>query len=132
LIVVDSSVWIDFFNGKATWQALRLRRSLVDEPVVVGDLILCEVLRGFRSERHAREAAEIMRECHLRQMAGFGLAMVAARHFRAMRSRGLTVRKTVDLLIGTYCLIHDLPLLHADRDFDVLQRQLGLRTVGPS
>ena len=132
MIAVDRSVWIDFFNGRNTWQALRLRRSLQTESVVVGDLVLCEVLRGFRHERHAVEAGALMRECELREMTGFENARRAAQLFRMLRTRGLTLGKTVDLLIGGYCLTNDLPLLHADRDFERLERELGLKVVARS
>ena len=132
MIVADSSAWIEFFNGTGSWQGLQLQAHLRAEAVIVGDLVLCEVLRGFREERYAVHAKLAMQRCAQRRMVDFDVASDAAEHFRDLRRRGFTIRKTVDLLIGTFCLHNDLPLLHADRDFDVLQRELGLRVVSPS
>lgn len=132
MIVADSSAWIEFFNATGSWQGLRLQASLRQETVIVGDLVLCEVLRGFREERHVALARSAMQRCLLRRMVDFDVAEDASRHFRYLRGRGFTVRKTIDLLIGTFCLRNGLPLLHADRDFDVMQRELGLRVVTPS
>jgi predicted nucleic acid-binding protein len=132
LIVADSSAWIEFFNATGSWQGLHLQASLRAESVIVGDLVLCEVLRGFRGERRAMRAQAAMERCALRCMVDFEIARDASRHYRNMRGRGFTIRKTIDLLIATYCLRHDLPLLHADRDFDVMQQELGLPVVAPS
>lgn len=132
MIVADSSAWIEFFNATGSWQGLHLQSSLRAEAVIVGDLVLCEVLRGFREEAHALRAKAAMQRCALRRMVDFDVASDASSHFRYLRGRGFTIRKTIDLLIGTFCLRNDLPLLHADRDFDVMQRELGLRVVAPS
>jgi predicted nucleic acid-binding protein len=132
LIVADSSAWIEFFNATGSWQGLRLQASLRAEWVIVGDLVLCEVLRGFREEGQALRAQAAMQKCELRRMVDFDVARDASSHCRYLRGRGFTIRKTIDLLIATFCLRSDLPLLHADRDFDVMHRELGLRVVAPS
>ncbi len=132
MIVADSSAWIEFFNATGSWQGLHLRASLREETVIVGDLVLCEVLRGFRDDAQAARAKAAMQKCALRRMVDFDVASDAAMHFRYLRGKGLTIHKTIDLLIGTFCLHNDLPLLHADRDFDVMQRELGLRVAAPS
>jgi hypothetical protein len=126
VIVVDSSVWIDYFNGRPTVQADSLHELLGERPVVVGDLILTEVLCGFRRDADFRQAKLLLEGCEFRPMAGTAVALAAASNYRALRKAGVTVRKTIDMLIGSYCLLHHLPLLHADRDFDALAEHLGL------
>jgi predicted nucleic acid-binding protein len=129
LIVVDSSVWIDFFNGRTTPQTQKLVTLLGERAVLVGDVILCDVLQGARSEEHARVLAKALGEFDCVAMLDPQLASVAAANYRKLRALGLTVRKTIDLIIGTYCLERNYELLHCDRDFDVMENHLGLRVV---
>ncbi len=129
MIVVDSSVWISFFNGKENPQTLKLRELLGVEPLLVGDLMLCEVLQGARTEAHARKLEKALREFELVPMLNIEIAVAAARHYRALRDRGVTVRKTIDLIIGTFCIQAGHRLLHADRDFEPMERYLGLEVV---
>lgn len=129
MILVDSSVWIDFFNGTATRQADFLAATLGREPVATGDLILAEVLQGFRHDRDFERALEALRAFDCHTIGGPDIAVQAARNHRTLRRRGVTVRKTVDLLIGTWCIAHGLTLLHSDRDFDPMQRHLGLQVA---
>jgi predicted nucleic acid-binding protein len=126
VIVVDSSVWIDYFNGRPTVQADALHGLLGERPVIVGDLILTEVLCGFRRDADFQQAKSLLEGCEFRSMAGKAVALAAASNYRALRKAGITVRKTIDMLIGSYCLLHHLPLLHTDRDFDALAEHLGL------
>ena len=126
MIVVDSSVWIDFLNGRNASHVRRLRTALGGEEVVVGDLMLCEVLQGLDSERAAREIEALLRRFEIVPMAGDAIAVAAARNFRSLRRRGITVRKTIDLLIGTWCIENRRPLLHNDSDFQPMARHLGL------
>jgi predicted nucleic acid-binding protein len=126
VIVVDSSVWIDFLNGRNAPHVRRLRAILGTEEVVVGDLMLYEVLQGLGSERAAREIEALLRRFEIVPMAGDAIAVVAARNFRSLRSRGITIRKTIDLLIGTWCIENRRPLLHNDSDFHPMARYLGL------
>jgi predicted nucleic acid-binding protein len=129
VIVVDSSVWIDFFNGRNLPHVRQLRTILGTQEVIVGDLMLCAVLQGLDGEREAQEVESLLRRFEIVTMAGDGIAVTAARHFRSLRRRGVTVRKTIDLLIGTWCIEHRRPLLHNDSDFRPMARHLGLMEV---
>jgi hypothetical protein len=126
VIVVDSSVWIDFLNGRNVPHVARLRAVLGTAEIIVGDLMLCEVLQGLDSEPAAREVEALLRRFEIVQMAGETIASIAARNFRSLRRRGITVRKTIDLLIGTWCIENRRPLLHNDSDFHLMARHLGL------
>jgi len=126
VIVVDSSVWIDFLNGRNAAHVRTLRAVLGIDEVIVGDLMLCEVLQGLASERQAREVETLLRRFEIVPMAGDVIAVAAARNFRALRKRGITIRKTIDLLIGTWCIENRRPLLHNDSDFEPMARHLGL------
>ena len=126
MIVVDSSVWIDFLNGRKASHVEHLRAVLGADEVIVGDLMLCEVLQGLDSERAAREVEALLRRFDIVPMAGDAIAVAAARNFRSLRKRGITVRKTIDLLIGTWCIENGRPLLHNDSDFRPMARHLGL------
>jgi len=126
VIVVDSSVWIDFLNGRNAPHVRRLRAILGTDEVIVGDLMLCEILQGLGSERAAQEIEALLRRFEIVPMAGDAIAVAAARNFRSLRGRGITVRKTIDLLIGTWCIENRRPLLHNDSDFHPMARYLGL------
>ena len=126
MIVVDSSVWIDFLNGRDAPHVRRLRAILGKQEIIVGDLMLCEVLQGLDSERAAREVEAMLRRFEIVPMAGAAIAVAAAGHFRALRRLGITVRKTIDLLIGAWCIENGRPLLHNDGDFRLMSRHLGL------
>jgi predicted nucleic acid-binding protein len=126
LIVVDSSVWIDFLNGRDAPHVRRLRGLLGTDELIVGDLMLCEVLQGLGSERAALEVEALLRRFEIVPMAGDAIAVAAARNFRSLRRRGITVRKTIDLLIGAWCIENGIPLLHNDSDFHPMARFLGL------
>jgi predicted nucleic acid-binding protein len=126
MILVDSSVWINYFNGRATPETDALDALLGREPILAGDLILTEVLQGFRRDADYRKARALLETLELRTLGGRQIAMAAADNYRALRRRGITPRKTIDMIIGAYCLVHGLLLLHADRDFDVLEQELGL------
>jgi predicted nucleic acid-binding protein len=129
VILVDSSVWVDFFRNKPTVQAEWLDRNLGVEGLVVGDLILAEVLQGFQGDRGFNEAKRLLGRLVRIEVAGFEVAVEAARNYRKLRNLGVTVRGTVDMLIATRCLLGDLRLLHNDRDFDACEAHLGLRVV---
>jgi predicted nucleic acid-binding protein len=129
VIVVDSSVWIDFLNGRNAPHVRRLRMVLGAEEVIVGDLMLCEVLQGLESERAAQEVEALLRRFEIVPMDGDAIAVAAARNFRSLRRRGVTVRKTIDLLIGSWCIENRRPLLHNDGDFRPMARHLGLIEV---
>jgi predicted nucleic acid-binding protein len=126
VIVVDASVWIDYFNGTPTPEADALDAILDTDRVIVGDLTIAEVLSGFSSDREFRLARDLLDHCEYRSMVGREIALEAAGHYRALRRRGVTVRKTIDVLIATFCIVNSLPLLHRDRDFEPMETHLGL------
>lgn len=129
MIFVDSSVWIDYFNGRTTRQTDLLDSLLGEEPIVVGDLVLTEVLQGFRDDRDFNRAKGLF-ECLLfRPMLGKELALRSAENYRHLRAKGITVAKTIDVMIATFCIENDLPLLHSDKDFEPMARHLKLETV---
>nr|WP_221281975.1 PIN domain nuclease [Chiayiivirga flava] len=129
VILVDSSVWVDFFRGNATPQTDRLNELLLTDLVAIGDLILTEVLQGFTSDEVFRTARRMLSHLDLVVIGGPDVMIQAASNFRTLRARGVTVRKTIDTLIATRCIVSDLELLHADRDFDAFATYLGLRVV---
>jgi predicted nucleic acid-binding protein len=126
VILVDSSVWIDYFRGEVNAQSDFLDGLLGREPVIVGDLILTEVLQGFTTERGFAQALSLMEAVETIEIGGRQIALEAARNYRILRSRGITVRKTIDTLIATRCIHDGLPLLYGDRDFDAFVDHLGL------
>ena len=129
MILVDSSVWIDYFNGRRTPQTDLLDDRLGTQPIVVGDLILTEVLQGFQSDRDFAQAKRLLDSLVFAEMLGRDLAIMSARNYRILRRKGVTVRKTLDVIIGTFCIAHRLPLLHSDKDFDPIEKYLGLKVV---
>ncbi len=129
MIVVDSSVWIDFLNGRDAPHVRRLGAILGVEEVALGDLMLCEVLQGLKDERAARRVEGLLRRFDIVPMGGADIAVAAARNFRTLRRRGVTVRTTIDLLIGTWCVENQTALLHNDNDFRPMARHLGLIEV---
>lgn len=129
MILTDSSVWIDLFRNRDTEQVRRLEEYAADNAVIVGDLILCEVLRGARDEKAARRMAEMMRKFSVVSLGGEAVAIRAAANYRRLRLLGVTVDKTIDLLIAAYCIENDVPLLHADRDFEPMEKHLGLKAA---
>lgn len=129
MILVDSSVWIDFFRGTVTPQTERLDVLLGSELLVVGDLILAEVLQGFSSERDFNQARKLLTALDVVTLGGPEIAIQAARNFRTLRARGVTIRKTIDTLIATRCIESDYSLLFSDRDFEPFVEHLGLRSA---
>jgi len=133
VIVVDTTVWIDHLNDVSTPQVGLLRRIVAEHlaSVLVGDLILWKVLQGLSTEREAHAVGRALRRFSVVQMVNEELAVAAAVNYRALRSRGVIVRKTIDMLIGTFCIVHRHGLLHSDRDYDPMERYLGLVVVHP-
>jgi predicted nucleic acid-binding protein len=129
LILVDSSVWIDYFNGRITSQTQKLDALLGAEPLAIGDLILTEVLQGFTDEREFRMAETLLTSLTIVEMCGLEIAVQAPKNFRLLRTLGVTVRKTIDTVIATRCIQSGYDLLHNDRDFDPFVKHLGLRAV---
>ncbi len=129
MILVDSSVWIDYFRGAITPQTEKLDGLLEHEPLAIGDLILAEVLQGFTTERDFNEAVKMLTSLMVVDLGGQDVAIQAAKNFRVLRSRGVTVRKTSDTIIATRCIESGYDLLHSDKDFDPFAKHLGLRVV---
>ena len=131
MILVDSSVWIDYFNGVASPGAERLDALLGVEPLVTGDLILAEVLQGFGAEQDFQQARALLESFDVVSLAGRDVCIQAADHFRTLRRKGVTIRKTIDTIIATCCIRNGYVLLHNDRDFDAFVEHLGLRVAAP-
>ena len=129
MILVDSSVWIDYFRGASNAPTERLDDLLSREPLAIGDLILTEVLQGFSDEKAFNKARNLLTSLTVIQLGGQEIAIQAARNFRALRSLGVTVRKTIDTIIATRCIASRYSLLHNDRDFGPFVDHLGLRVV---
>ncbi len=129
MILVDSSVWIDYFRNAPSPETDRLDGLLGNEALIIGDIILAEVLQGFQSDADFNIALDLMGTLPTVEIGGREVAIEAARNFRRLRARGITVRKTIDTMIATWCILNETRLLHSDRDFDPFVEHLGLRNV---
>ncbi|MBM3762184.1 MAG: PIN domain nuclease [Acidobacteria bacterium] len=129
MILVDSSVWVDYFRGTVTAQTDHLDRLLGREPLAIGDLILAEVLQGFESDQDFKVAKRLLTTLEIVEIGGRDRAIQAAKNYRRLRGHGVTVRKTIDTLIATFCIESGFDLLHSDRDFDAFVKYLGLKVV---
>ena len=129
MIVVDSSAWIDFFNGVVSKETSFLLMILGEREIMVGDLILSEVLQGFCTSASVKKARELLLRFEFREMVGGQIAEAAASNYRALRSKGLTVMSTIDTLIATFCIENDFTLLHSDREHLHFERHCGLKVV---
>jgi len=129
VIFVDSSVWIDYFNGESTPETEKLDSLLGVEPVATGDLIITEVLQGFRKDKDYKTAKDLLTSLTVFNMLDTRLAVKSADNFRLLRKKGITVRRTADVIIATFCIQNNLPLLHSDKDFLPFHRHLRLKQV---
>lgn len=127
MILVDSSVWIDYFHGVESRQTERLDSLFSTNQIAVGDLILTEVLQGFEVEKQFAEALALFQTVHLVRLGGYLISVEAARNSRRLRARGFSVRKTIDSLIATTCILNGFELLYNDRDFLLFEVHLGLK-----
>ena len=127
MIVADTSVWIDYVNGTVTPQTNILDIELENRRVATGDLIMVEFLQGFRDDKQFQEAKDLMDSLEYYDFVGRELAVNAAQNFRKLRKKGITIRKTIDVLIATFCIEYGFELLHNDKDFDPMEEILGLR-----
>lgn len=132
MILVDSSVWVDYFNGVRSRETDFLDATLGIEPVAIGDLILTEVLQGFRSDADYQTAKSLLLSLTVFELVGQDLAVRAADNYRTLRRRGVTVRKTLDCIIATFCIERRVPLLYSDRDFEPFAKSLGLVSALPA
>lgn len=128
-VVIDTSVWVDFFRGQAAPHVDRLEKFVRSGEAVLGDLIVSEILRGVTDDREFAVLERHFIEFPVYPMVGLQVAVHSARNYRRLRARGITVRKTVDCWIATFCIERGFHLLHNDRDFDVFEKHLGLRVV---
>lgn len=129
MILVASSVWVDYFNGVACRETDLLDRLLAEELILVGDIILAEVLQGFQRNEDFRHARGLLEPLPFANMVGREVALRSAENYRLLRRRGITVRKTIDVLMATFCIMNDHVLLHRDRDFKPMEKWLGLRVL---
>ena len=129
MILVDSSVWIDYFNGEDNKQTNTLNDALGVRPVAVGDLILAEVLQGFKDDKDYKTAKSLFDDLIIYDLVGKTMAIKSADNFRTLRKKGITVRKPVDVIIATFCIEKKLPLLFLDKDFKPFVKHLGLSAV---
>lgn len=128
MILVDTSVWVDYFNGKLNWHTDKLEEVIATEQIIMGDIILTEILQGFRNDSDFNKAKKALGNLTCYFLSNEKLAIKSAENFRFLRKKGITVRKTTDMIIGTYCIENRITLLHNDKDFLPLQ-QLGLQMV---
>jgi predicted nucleic acid-binding protein len=131
MTIVDTTVWIDYLGGMTNAQTEWLAREIGLQPLGITDLILCEVLQGIRDNAEFTAVQQELGEFDLFETGGEQLAIASAQNYRALRSRGYTVRKTIDCLIATFCIVRGHTLLHRDRDFDLFEDHLGLQVVHP-
>lgn len=129
MIFVDSSIWIDYFRGIESPQTDKLDSLFSTNKIIVGDLVLTEVLQGFDSESQFSEALSLFETVHFVRLGGYLIAVESARNYRKLRARGFTIRKTVDSLIATTCILNGYELLHNDRDFVPFEKHLGLKSA---
>lgn len=129
MILVDTSVWIDYFNGTDTRESALLDKALLDQEVVMGDLILLEILQGFRSDRDYNTAKRHLTNLRQFSMLSPEIALKASGNYRKLRKKGITIRKTADIIIATFCIEEKIPLLHSDRDFIPFSEHLKLKSI---
>ena len=129
MVIVDTSAWIEYFQGGLPRVANKVDLCLDQDLVGIGDLVYCEVMQGIRSPRERREVSGLLLSLPQFNMVGFSMAEKAATNYRLLRARGVTVRKTIDVLIGTFCAEHGLQLVHHDSDFDLMAKHIGLDII---
>ncbi|MCB1876053.1 MAG: PIN domain nuclease [Chromatiales bacterium] len=129
MILVDSSVWIDYFNGTVTPESTQLDAMLGVQAICIGDLILAEVLRGFRYDKDYKTAKVLLESLTLYDLAGRDIAIKSAEYYRLLRAKGVTIRKTIDTIIATFCIENNLSLLHSDKDFHAFHQYLNLKNA---
>ncbi len=129
MIVADTSAWIDYFNGVHDKHTDALDDALLNDRVIIGDLIITELLQGFRKDIDYRKIKSLVKDLEYRDMLGIDHAIKAADNYRFLRRKGVTIRKTIDVMIATFCIESGLTLIHNDRDFDLMQKYLNLKVI---
>lgn len=126
MILADTGVWIDYFNGVESVQTDFLDTALVDDTVALGDVIYLEILQGFRTDKDYNAARKVLKLLPVFDLLGADMVETCARNYRSLRKKGITIRRTTDVVIASFCIEHRLPLLYADRDFSPFEKSLGL------
>jgi|BarGraNGADG00211_3_1021988.scaffolds.fasta_scaffold27767_2 predicted nucleic acid-binding protein len=126
MVIVETSAWVEYFRGGVPDVVEKVDRCLEQDLVGIGDLVYCEVMQGIRSSRERGEVSSLLLSLPRFDMVGFSIAEKSASNYRLLRSKGVTVRKTIDVLIGTFCAEHGLQLVHHDSDFDLMAKHIGL------
>lgn len=129
MVIVDTSAWIEYLRGGIPEVVAKVDRCLELELVGIGDLVYCEIMQGLRSDADSRQVSSLLLALPRFEMVGFEIAQKSAANYRLLRSRGVTVRKTIDVLIGTFCAEHGLPLIHSDADFTQMAPHIGLEVL---
>lgn len=129
MVIVDTSAWVEYFRGGLPLVVNKVDLCLEQDLVGIGDLVYCEIMQGIRSPRERADVATLLLSLPRFDMVGFAMAEKSAANYRLLRSKGVTVRKTMDVLIGTYCAEHGLQLVHHDSDFDLMAKHIGLDIV---
>jgi hypothetical protein len=126
MVLVDTSIWIDYFRGVYSPQTDRLHELLDEERLATGDLIIAELMQGFKTKSQIAAARQVISRLEYFDLVGKDIAFKAADNYRLLRNKGITIRKTIDIIIGTFCIENQFMLLHNDRDFEPLVEYLGL------
>lgn len=126
MVIVDTSAWIEYLKDGVPEVVEKVDRSLEQDLVAIGDLVYCEVMQGIRSSRERSQVSSLLLSLPQFDMVGFDMAEKSAANYRLLRSKGVTVRKTIDVLIGTFCAEHGLQIVHHDSDFDLMAKHIGL------
>jgi len=129
VVIVDTSAWIEYLNGTGCPVVAKVDKCLAQDLVAIGDLIYCEIMQGIRSRRQRSKVSSLLLSLPQFDMIGFSIAEKSAANYRLLRSKGITIRKTIDVLIGTFCSEHDFQIIHNDSDFDLMAKHIGLDTI---
>ena len=129
MVIVDTSAWVEYFRDGEAAVVEKVDRCLKQDLIAIGDLVYCEVMQGIRTQHQRDEVSALLLALPQYQMVGFHIAERAAHNYRLLRSRGITVRKTIDVIIGTFCAENGLQLMHRDRDFDLMAPHIGLKIL---
>jgi len=129
MVIVDTSAWVEFFRNGLPTVVSKVDRCLDQDLVGIGDLVYCELMQGIRSPRHRTEVSSLLLSLPHFNMVGFHIAEKSAANYRFLRSKGVTVRKTIDVLIGTFCAEHGFQIVHHDSDFNLMAQHIGLDII---
>ena len=129
MVIVDTSAWIEYLKDGIPRVVKKVDQCLEQDMVGIGDLVYCEIMQGIRSPRERSQVSSLLLALPQFNMVGFGIAEETAANYRLLRSKGVTVRKTIDVLIGTFCAEHGLQLIHHDSDFDLMAKHIGLKIL---